>query len=545
MNIPSPVTSAFRLPTRPAPSQSKAQQPRRVDSSSSDSSTSSQVTALSVDRKPEALGRQGEQQSRRNSHQTGNAYGTGGGTGLQNFSRPNTTRSQINDQAARSKSPQVASGRNQQHQTPQHAQGFFEPSLPTTSSNHPYTANLTASQIAAQAAMQHQSSQQHLRKRSQTVPNPQSPLDGSAGSSRGNPPSPVQIGSGPVYGPASGGLRGPHHQNGSVSAASAASAAYPRNALASPGLSSPDRAAPGSDVDPKQKAERSKIKLFSKPRNIGISRDKDLDKKDKAMTSPNKIGVYGPGPFPRMANASTTSLADSTASGAPPSIYGNANPSTTTLVPSTDASAASEKPKHHFLSRQKHKLRDKDDHHNLPLSSAASNSRPLDPSAPQSLYSFTPSSPSYTTTTFAKTVSGLDLRHGGRALREKKREEKASAAATAAIASSAGLSLREDDPSSQGGEWPGSLNLGSGQGALFPGGPKSTSISLGSGFGSSTNDTLGQINLQAIGLAGMTPDDAWPFLKAKLLNLFEGEDLRLPVEDLNKLVLYAFFQTNG
>ena len=39
----------------------------------------------------------------------------------------------------------------------------------------------------------------------------------------------------------------------------------------------------------------------------------------------------------------------------------------------------------------------------------------------------------------------------------------------------------------------------------------------------------------------MTADDAWPFLKAKLLIIFEGEDLRLPVEDLNRLVLSVPF----
>ena len=31
-------------------------------------------------------------------------------------------------------------------------------------------------------------------------------------------------------------------------------------------------------------------------------------------------------------------------------------------------------------------------------------------------------------------------------------------------------------------------------------------------------------------------DDAWPLLKARLLNIFEGEDLRTPVEDFNRLV---------
>ncbi|KAK3076139.1 hypothetical protein LTS18_013821 [Coniosporium uncinatum] len=34
----------------------------------------------------------------------------------------------------------------------------------------------------------------------------------------------------------------------------------------------------------------------------------------------------------------------------------------------------------------------------------------------------------------------------------------------------------------------------------------------------------------------MTPDDAWPLLKAKLLYIFEGEDPRPPIEDFNALV---------
>jgi len=34
----------------------------------------------------------------------------------------------------------------------------------------------------------------------------------------------------------------------------------------------------------------------------------------------------------------------------------------------------------------------------------------------------------------------------------------------------------------------------------------------------------------------MSLDDAWPYLKAKLLAIFEGEDLRLPVEDFNRVV---------
>ena len=36
-----------------------------------------------------------------------------------------------------------------------------------------------------------------------------------------------------------------------------------------------------------------------------------------------------------------------------------------------------------------------------------------------------------------------------------------------------------------------------------------------------------------MGLSGMTSDDAWPLLKARLLNIFGGEDLRTPIEDFN------------
>jgi hypothetical protein len=112
-------------------------------------------------------------------------------------------------------------------------------------------------------------------------------------------------------------------------------------------------------------------------------------------------------------------------------------------------------------------------------------------------------------------MSGLDLRHGGRALREKKKEEK-------------GDALRENELSYQlSNEWPGPSSLGS-AGASYLG-----SASGSSGFPGSIADTQ---DLSKFGLTNMGPDDAWPFLKARLLIIFEGEDLRLPVEDFNRLV---------
>jgi hypothetical protein len=111
-------------------------------------------------------------------------------------------------------------------------------------------------------------------------------------------------------------------------------------------------------------------------------------------------------------------------------------------------------------------------------------------------------------------MSGLDLRHGGRALREKKKESSEAS--------------RENELSYQNSnEWPGPSSLGS-AGASY----------LGSAAGSSSYvaSLADSQDLSRFGLTNMTPDDAWPFLKAKLLIIFEGEDLRLRVEDLNWLV---------
>jgi hypothetical protein len=118
-------------------------------------------------------------------------------------------------------------------------------------------------------------------------------------------------------------------------------------------------------------------------------------------------------------------------------------------------------------------------------------------------------------------MSGLDLRHGGRALREKKKEEKSDA-------------LRESELSYQNSnDWPGPSSLGSAGGASYLGSVAGSFGYAPSIYGSDTQD------LGKYGLNNMGPDDAWPFLKAKLLVIFEGEDLRLPVEDFNRLVTYV------
>ena len=354
----------------------------------------------------------------------------------------------------------------------------------------------------------------------------------------GKPPTPVHASSGLNIAHPPGLLKGASYQDASptghtATAATAASAAYPRS-VSTAGLSPSDRASPALEKEYKTKPERPKMKLFSKPKSIAISRDKDLDKRDRPLPSPNKMGIYGPSPLPQMYTASTTSLSDPATLGPTSGLYPAGNGSTATLLPPEEVNQPSEKPKHHFLSRQKLKLRDRDDGRHHPSSSSGFSGSTAAPSnTAQSLYTFPPPSPGYTATSFAKTVSGLDILHGGRALREKKREEKASAAAAAAAARDEDLILAMSD-------WPGSLYSGLGGLASHPGAPKPGGFSLAGGSGLGLVDGTAQINLPGLGLAGMTYDDAWPYLNTKLLALFEGEPLRLPIEGCNKLVLYVF-----
>ncbi|KAL4940140.1 HbrB-like-domain-containing protein [Aspergillus oleicola] len=386
-----------------------------------------------------------------------------------------------------------------------HSQGFFEPSLPTASLSD---ATLSASRIAAQAAMQSQHSPAaNLPAGSRRTVHGHGGDDDDRSIS---PPPPIPASVLPARpgsaGQAFAGSTAGHGVN-QAAATTAANHVFPR--MPPPGME-----AVVSEREHK-KGEKSKMKLFSKPKHIGISRDKDV--KDKGLPSPNKLPA-----LTRIVSASTTSLADTYPSNNS-SMYSLSNASASTVVP-VDKPPLPEKEKekekdkahrhHHFLSRQKLKLKDlkdRDEHFNLPLSSAASNSRPSDPNAPQSLYSFTPASPSATTTSFSKSVGGLDLLHGGRALRDKKKEEKALAEA--------------EQP-----EWLANSTLAAASSGFA--GPSS----LGSTGGILAEAALRE-TLQGFGLHNMSPEDAWDFLKAKLLVIFDGEDVRIAIEDLNKLVL--------
>lgn len=288
--------------------------------------------------------------------------------------------------------------------------------------------------------------------------------------------------------------------NHTLAATAAANVVFPRSAQSSPKLPTQSTnpltptPPPVAAEKPPLKSEKSKVKLFSRP---GKSSSKGESSKDKPLPSPGKLGHA----FSNLqrANFSTTSLESNMQP-----FYAHGNSSTATIRPAeaTEKEVKEKEKKHgHFLKRQKEKLIEA---YHLPLSSASSNSRPTDPTAPSSLYNFNlPASPGPSSNAFK---SGLDLRHGGRALREKKNKED--------------KSLDEAASSyNPGGDWPGPSSVSSATGTL------ASALFHNEPFDS-----------QKFGLNNMTLDDAWPFLRAKLLVIFEAEDLRLPVEDLNRIV---------
>lgn len=440
-------------------------------------------------------------------------------TSPHNFSRP--TRPSIELPQSRTASPLTLPPTRVGHvRKHSQTQGHFEPTLPSTSISNlsqvvmsqaqtppsapaptqATGATLSASQIAAQAAvMQHQ---QHSRHRSQTVPFPGSDAHDSLKRPGPKPitdhRSPPMLSLTEASAPRDNGFSAQGYHNGLLGSHAAATAAanvvFPRSPQTSPSLPPPDQSFPAptplAASEKPVKAEKSKVKLFSRPKKI----DTKGEAKERPMPSPGKIGSALASL--QRANFSTTSLVDSQ------SFYSLGNSSAATIRP-VDPSMEKEgkekdkERKHHFLSRQKHKLSSKDDYH-LPLSSAASNSRPVDPSAPSSLYNFNlPPSPG-PNNNMGKSVSGLDLRHGGRALREKRKDDNESTYGV-------------------GTEWPGPSSFGSAAAA--------------------THSYLSEpIDSVKYGLHNMSLDDAWPYLRAKLLVIFEGEDLRLPVEDFNRVV---------
>ncbi|KAJ4368824.1 hypothetical protein N0V83_005906 [Neocucurbitaria cava] len=445
----------------------------------------------------------------------------------QNYSRPAIVRDATQSQSS--------IGAQLGHRPRQRSQGYFEPSLSSARGDNTMASQnpLNTSQIAAQAAYAQNS--QHNRKRSTTIPAPSD----AAPTARGQPTSPPPM---PGQQTVTFRTNGMTYQNGSMggrmAATAAANVAFPRSPLHSPGIEGSQPLGHGSPKPPsmqeplqlqKPKEGKSKMKLFSsKPKNIKV--DNKMEPKHQALPSPGKIGIgiHSSQALNRiMMNQSTTSLVDPGNSSSAASLYSSANASTSTLVPPRSDSflppeRKEEKHKHHFLSRQKHKLKEKDEFA-LPLSSANSNSRPTDPSAPQPLYSFAaPSSPGHSST-FTGSVTGLDLRHGGRHLRRAKKEEKAAAYLDAQL--DPPYRERNQSFSTERSEWPSSIGTS-----------MATTPNLATPSQTLSHTTEMLYLGSSFGINGLSPDDAWPLLKARVLLIFEGEDPRPPVEDFNALV---------
>ncbi|KAH9865216.1 hypothetical protein IAQ61_009163 [Plenodomus lingam] len=454
----------------------------------------------------------------------------------QNYSRPGIVRDATQSQGH-------VGAVHVGHRPRQRSQGYFEPSLSSTREGREAMGSkaaahglLNASQIAAQAA--YAQNPQHMRKRSETIP---ARSDAAAPTARPVPMSPPPLPSQSVTFKTNGMTYSNGLVGGRMAATTAANAAFPRSPLQSPSLESGQQSQPQSHASPKpastpeppqlQKAKegKSKMKLFSsKPKNIKVDNNR-LDGKHQTLPSPGKIGIgiHSSQALNRMIMAqSTTSLVEPGApSSSSASMYSSANASTSTLVPPRSDSflppeRKEEKHKHHFLSRQKHKLKDGDGYA-LPLSSANSNSKPTNPNAPEPLYSFAaPNSPGHTSA-FTSSVTGLDLRHGGRHLRRAKKEEKAAAFLDAQLEPP--YRERNQSFSIERSEWPGiagGIGATPNLGATPQTSHTAEMMSLGSSFG----------------IHGLSPDDAWPLLKARVLLIFEGEDPRPPVEDFNALV---------
>lgn len=410
---------------------------------------------------------------------------------LQNFSRPNPKRATsitpaddpppLFVPAATDPQPPASPERppRAHHRKTSSAQGRFEPALAEPASTPSQIgmaqsggpANpLSASQIAAQTAVlshQHGASS-HSRQRSQTVPEQRN--------ARENPPA------GTTEGSANQGYRNGLMGNHSAAATTAANVVFPRSGPSSP--SHPPQPLDKPPPVPEKQHKEKKGRLFSRPRKVNTKGETD----EKPLHSPGKIGSALSAL--QRGNFSTSSLVDSSAS----SLYSLANSSTATIRPmdnnANEKEVREKEKKHHFLSRQKHKL--KEEYH------ASAGFKAPEPHGLSSLYSLNlPPSPAPNTTAFPKTIGGLDLRSGTR--KDKHKNERAESRADGEAA-----------------EWPGPGSFGS---------------------HAATGTFLEQLEPGRYGLSSMSYDDAWPFLKAKMLVVFEGEDLRLPVEDFNRIVL--------
>ncbi|TQS38931.1 hypothetical protein Golomagni_00554 [Golovinomyces magnicellulatus] len=444
-----------------------------------------------------------------------------------NFSRPSSNSSANRAEPAPRPSHQAATQNpsntdyNRSGRKHSSAQGSFETYLPTNANNNfGSLANpnigFSTSHIAAQAAMQYKT---HARQRSQTIPSPQIENKRRISTTGNSNPPKFSLTEASVSQDSRLGNQVFHNSLVGVAHRSAAQAAanlvFSKSPTTSPGLPPPEYLAEKEKEKP-VKTEKSKVKLFSRPGKNGTSKDKEV--KAGPLPSPNKISF----PSAQKANYSAISMLETQSSALSMHPITNSFSASSRSFEPEEKKSEKEKHKHNFLSRQKHKLIPKDDH-NVSLILAASNSKPVDPNAPSSFYDFNmPPSPSVNPNSlYSRSMSGLDLRHGGRALREKRKEKEEKTESA----------LREVELSYQ--------NNSSEKASISSTGPAyATSFLAASGISYASSiygyDTSAEIMKNVLDRLG--PEDAWPFLRTKLMAVFEGEDLKLPVEDLNRIV---------
>ncbi|KAL1888992.1 hypothetical protein Cpir12675_005965 [Ceratocystis pirilliformis] len=368
-------------------------------------------------------------------------------------------------------------------------------------SNHNYNGNnLSASQIAAQAAVLHHrpSGGVHSRQRSQTVPAPGEDLTYLRG--RTGPLSPPTVNLTESSAPRETPLGYNNGLLGSSAAAAAANAAFPRlNTNLAPSVIHPGSPMitttsphlqvhhPSQQFPPQpavpEKKEKSR-KLFSRPSKVNTK-----DTKERALPSPAKLGSAFSSALQR-GNYSTTSLAPEVSGATTPgglasssaaSLYSLANSSSVTIRPIEMPGSEKEKEKkHHFLSRQKNKI--KDEYH---LASSTSTAK----SSTTNLYSFHQTTPVPTSSTFK----------GHHVIRKDKKTKDDK------------LDVKHVDPDTAAADLPPSVLA---------------------------NIHMDMQEAKLSSLSQLGPEDAWPYIRSKIIVVFEGEEVRVPIEDLNRIVLF-------
>ncbi|EAT76974.2 hypothetical protein SNOG_15599 [Parastagonospora nodorum SN15] len=368
------------------------------------------------------------------------------------------------------------------HRPRQRSQGYFEPSLSSArgldrDTMPPSQSHLNTSQIAAQAAYAHQNAQ-HNRKRSTTIP---APGDNAAPSGRGQP---GQMSPPPLPSQMTFRTNGVTYQNGNsmgvnrMAATTAANVAFPRSPLHSPGMEGMQQQTHGSP------------KPSSTPEPLQLQKSKEGKSKMKLFSSkPKNIKVEKQQldirPQATLPSPGKIGIGIHSSQALNRMML---NQSTTSLAESGASSS------------------------NASLYSSANAS---------------------TSTLLTAIVSQQQFEADG-----------SKCAATIVFFCSSGIAWA-CELVCEFHDWVGSktwwkafaAGKEGGEGGAVSGCTVGAAISRTESIVQHRTATTEMLSLGSLfGINGLSPDDAWPLLKARVLLIFEGEDPRPPVEDFNALV---------